>query len=162
MKMFSVLSLIAFLWSGAFAEGKPSPIKVLSGITLRDHTGKMVPLEKKLGKPTLFVFWATWCDPCLMEIQSLVKLQKKYHSKGFQILSVVMDGEEQKDALPALLKTHSINYPVFLADSGLDKVFGGISSLPCSVTISKNGVIGEKSSGFLSEPEIEEKIKALF
>jgi hypothetical protein len=73
-----------------------------------------------------------------------------------------MDGEEQKDALPALLKTHSINYPVFLADSGLDKVFGGISSLPCSVTISKNGVIGEKSSGFLSEPEIEEKIKALF
>lgn len=162
MKTLSVLSLIAFLWSGILADDKPRPIKVLSGITLKDHTGKMVPLESKMGKPILLVFWATWCDPCLMEIQSLVNLQKKYRSRGFQVISVVMDGEEQKDALPALLKTHSINYPVFMTSSELDKVFGEIRSLPCSITISKNGVIGEKSSGFLSETEIEEKVKALF
>jgi thiol-disulfide isomerase/thioredoxin len=47
-------------------------------ITLRDLDGKDLSLAQYKGKVVLVNFWATWCDPCRVEIPWLIEMQQKY------------------------------------------------------------------------------------
>ena len=83
--------------SDAAAAGKPAPdfsVKNLDGndITLADYKGKVV----------LVNFWATWCDPCRIEIPWLIDMQNKYGPRGFTVLGVAMDDEGKSGVAPCI------------------------------------------------------------
>src|SRR5699024_6320736 len=46
------------------------------------------------GKYILVEFWASWCPYCRDEMPNVVKVYKKYHPKGFNILSVSLDTDK--------------------------------------------------------------------
>src|SRR5690242_2643769 len=62
-------------------------------VTFKDLDGKDVRLDSYKGKVVLVNFWATWCEPCQVEIPWLIEMQQKYSSKGFTILGVDADDE---------------------------------------------------------------------
>ena len=62
-------------------------------IKVKDLEDKDVTLEDFKGKVVLVNFWATWCDPCRVEIPWLIEMQDKYGSKGFTVLGIAMDDE---------------------------------------------------------------------
>src|SRR3990170_549910 len=47
-----------------------------------------------LGKVYLIDFWFTTCVPCIAEMDNLHKVYAKYRDKGFDILSLSVDGEQ--------------------------------------------------------------------
>ena len=47
------------------------------------------------GKYLLIDFWASWCPPCNAAAPQLKKLYQEYLDKGFEILGVSIDGNEQ-------------------------------------------------------------------
>jgi len=65
-------------------------------ITLRDLDGKDLSLAQYKGKVVLVNFWATWCEPCQVEIPWLIEMQQKYAAKGFTVLGIAMDEEAQR------------------------------------------------------------------
>src|SRR5271154_2822801 len=65
---------------GGDVKGKAAP-----DLRLKDVDGKDVALADLKGKVVFVNFWATWCEPCQIEIPWLIDMQAKYGPKGFTV-----------------------------------------------------------------------------
>lgn len=71
----------------ALPKGAPSP----SFVGYENYKGGKTSLSDLKGKYTYIDVWATWCGPCKVEIPSLKKLEKQYHGKNIQFVSLSVD-----------------------------------------------------------------------
>jgi thiol-disulfide isomerase/thioredoxin len=142
---------------------KPAP-----DVKLKDLNGKDVSLADYKGKVVLVNFWATWCDPCRVEIPWLIDLQSKYASRGFTVVGVAMDEEGKSVVAPFIDqerfavqgKQLPIQYPILLGDDDAGEKFGGILGYPTSFLISRDGKQVLKIQGLRSYDEIAQAIEA--
>src|SRR5271154_1162141 len=74
---------------------KPEP-----DLKFKDLQGKDVALADLKGKVVFLNFWATWCDPCRVEIPWLIAMQTKYGPQGFTVVGVAMDDEGKSVVAP--------------------------------------------------------------
>ncbi|HKW87684.1 MAG TPA: TlpA family protein disulfide reductase [Candidatus Acidoferrales bacterium] len=74
-------------------------------VTFQELQGGALPLASLKGKVVLVNFWATWCDPCRIEIPWLIGFQQQYASQGFTIIGVAMDEEGRSVVEPFVEKT---------------------------------------------------------
>ncbi len=65
-------------------------------ITQNDTTGQPLSISDVTGEYVLIDFWASWCGPCRAANPDLVKIYQDYHDKGFEIVGVSLDRNEQK------------------------------------------------------------------
>src|SRR5271169_3223165 len=121
--------------------------KPVPEIKLKDMDGKEVSLSDYKGQVVLLNFWATWCDPCRVEIPWLIDLQAKYASRGFTVVGVAMDDEGKSVVAPFIAKERFdvdgkqllIDYPILIGNDDAGEKFGGILGYPTSFLISRDG-----------------------
>jgi len=96
--------------------------------------GGVVKLSGLGSKVTLINFWATWCEACMVEMPTLVKLHEAYKSKGFEIAAI--NADENPDAVvPKTIADLRIPFPVFVDPEGrLADVFD-VHAIPLTVIL---------------------------
>ncbi len=137
-------------------------------VTFKDLDGKDATLKQYKGKVVLVNFWATWCDPCFVEIPWLIEMQQKYEAKGFTILGVSMDEEGKSAVVPFLAKERfnvngqklPMNYPIVIGNDEVADKFGGLLGYPTSFLISRDGKIVKKVQGLISYEELTKAIES--
>ena len=146
---------------GSVAAGK------LQGQTAHDFTlqsleGNTVRLSDYRGKAVLLNFWATWCEPCKIEMPWFVDMQKQYAPQGLQIVGVAMDDADTGD-IAKFAKDMNIDYPILVgkesARDGIASDYGGVQFLPETFFIDRDGKVTGKVFGLKSRSEIEDEIK---
>ena len=148
-------------WRADAVAGTPAP-----EVTFKDLEGRDVALSSYRGQVVLVNFWATWCDPCYVEIPWLIEMQQKYGAKGFTVLGIAMDEEGKSAVAPFLAKERfnvngqklPMNYPIVLGNDDVATKFGGLLGYPTSFLISKDGKEIKKIQGLISFEEITKAI----
>jgi len=121
--------------------------------------GKEIKSTDFKDKTLLVTFFATWCPPCRQEIPTLIKLQKKYGSKGFSVIGLSVD-EKGPKVVVKLIEKVEINYPVLMADGKTAKRFGGIAGIPTSFLVNRQGEIVKRYPGYVPLSLLEKDIKS--
>ena len=65
--------------------------RAISSITFEDFSGDTIDLKNYYGKLIIINFWATWCNPCKVEMPSLDELYKSNNFKNLQVFAVNME-----------------------------------------------------------------------
>lgn len=144
----------------ATKEGAVAP-----NFTAQNPEGKSITLNDIRGKVTIVDFWAAWCGPCRKENPNMVKLYKKYHDKGLEIIGISLDGRpRQRKAKEAWVKAIETDSLPWYQVSNL-KGFRGpiakqynIQSIPATFVLDSDGKIVAKK---LRGKDLENKIAEL-
>jgi len=154
------------------AAGKTADKSKLSDepeVAFKDLQGNNVSLASYKGKVVLLNFWATWCEPCRIEIPWMIEFQQKYSGKGFTVLGVAMDDEGKSAVEPFVQKQQfdvdgkqmAMNYPILLGNDDIAEKFGGLIGIPTSVLISKDGKVVKRFIGLVNHDTLEKEIGGL-
>lgn len=119
------------------------------------HNGKETSFaEFTKGKVVFLNFWGTWCPPCRKEIPDIIEIQKELQDKNFVVIGIAM--ERDRDPLSkvqSFSKTQGINYINFISTNELISAYGGVSAVPTTMIIDKNGKIAEKIVGMRTKAQ---------
>ncbi len=121
----------------ALAEGSKFP-----DFAEKDTEGKPLSIANYKGKVVLLDFWATWCPPCRAELPNVIKTYGTYHSKGFEIIGISLDKDQEK--LASFTKEKNMTWAQYF--DGLQwenklAVKYGISSIPATFLLDGQGTI---------------------
>jgi len=139
--------------SGAGMKGQSAPDFALQALD-----GKTVHLSDFRGKAVLLNFWATWCQPCKIEMPWFAELQKQYGPQGLQIVGVAMDDASPKE-IAEFAQDLGVNYPILVGKEAVGDAYGGVQFLPATFYIGRDGKVVDKVFGLKGRGEIEENIK---
>jgi len=110
--------------------------------------GGNLRLKDAMGKYTLIDFWASWCKPCRMENPNVVKAYDKFHSKGFNVISISLDKSNQEQAWKNAIKQDNMTWQHVTKLMGFQDPAArmyGVNSIPSTFLIDENGVIVAKN-----------------
>lgn len=117
--------------------GKPAPI-----FEAPNFSGQLISLNDLKGKATLIDFWASWCNPCRVQNPKIVKLFKKYHSKGLELIGISLDDNatswQTAVAKDNLTWTHLSNLKKW---NDPIAVLYNVKSIPSTFLLDKKGII---------------------
>ncbi len=140
--------------AGAGMKGKAAPDFALASLE-----GKTVHLSDYRGKAVLLNFWATWCQPCKIEMPWFVELQKQYGPQGLQVVGIAVDEDASEEDLSKFAKNLGVNYPILVGKEAVESDFGGVQFLPATLYIDRDGKIVDKVFGLTDRSDIEDNIK---
>ena len=141
-RLIFVVLVLALLSTGIFIyqRYRVAPSLLLPEIQLSDLQGNSVIHAS--GKPTLLIFFGTWCRDCRKELPVLAKLEAELKNKNIQVI-LVSDEEN------AVLQDFSSSIPLSFQLCKLKGSFkeNNIYTLPTSYLFCSNGSIFRKQTG---------------
>jgi thiol-disulfide isomerase/thioredoxin len=122
-------------------EGRPVP-----PLDLADLAGKRWRLDQLAGRVVVVNFWATWCEPCRLEMPSLEAMAARRRGEGVVVAAV--NYREKPEVIRAFLEKAPFK-PTILLDSDGDATVAWTPRVcPSTVVIGREGqpvhvVVGE-------------------
>ncbi len=155
--IFFILILLSF-FSGCIKEqnisGEDFSFTTLDGETkhLSDYKGKVVILD----------MWATWCQPCQLQMLELRKVYQNYSRNDLEILSIDIDQREITEQIQRFLDEYrDYGYEltwIFGKDNGTiwENYKVGSGGIPALCIFDKNGNLSFSHEGLAVFSEVPE------
>ncbi|MBW8770852.1 MAG: TlpA family protein disulfide reductase [Gemmatimonadetes bacterium] len=83
---------VHFLGDELFPVSVGSKAPPIHGVTL-DSAKREKTLGDYKGKVVLLNVWATWCEPCRVEMPSIEKLHREFGPHGLSVVAISVDPE---------------------------------------------------------------------
>ncbi|HXQ28844.1 MAG TPA: TlpA disulfide reductase family protein [Gemmatimonadales bacterium] len=98
------------------------------------------------GKVVLLNIWATWCDPCRLEMPAMEKLSERLQGTDFRVVAVSVD-KDGPDVVMQFVKALGLRFDILQDQSGEIQKTLQTTGVPESFVVDRNGVIIKKVIG---------------
>ena len=126
----------------------------LPNLALHTVDGQQISMQQLRGSAILLNFWATWCGPCRLEVPWLQKLADEHSKEGLIVIGVLQD-DAPDAAVKAFMADHHAHYLVVHDSGEIAAQMGGITGLPTTFYIGRNGTIVHSVGGLVPEMLME-------
>jgi cytochrome c biogenesis protein CcmG/thiol:disulfide interchange protein DsbE len=110
------------------------------------ETGKVKTIADYKGKVVLLNVWATWCQPCRLEMPSMQRLQEELAPEGLAVVAVSIDGGGA-DVVQRFARDYGLTFEILHdPSSSIERIYQ-TTGVPESFVINKYGVIVKKIIG---------------
>ena len=128
--------------------------------SLKDTNGNIFSSAQLAGKPAVINFFATWCPPCKAEIPGFVEVYNKHRSKGFELVGISLD-KDTRENLPGFLMSNKVGYRILFGDLATARAYGGVSALPTTFFVGKDGEIKNIHIGYMEKDAFDKEVMKL-
>ncbi|HHW66596.1 MAG TPA: redoxin domain-containing protein [Epulopiscium sp.] len=142
-------------------EQKNETLSPAIDFTLVDQYGNEHTLSDYKGKVVFLNFWATWCPPCRKEMPDIEALYQEYNQNQGDVIFLGVASprsennpntrEIDKEGVIEFLEENQLTFPVVFDESGEVFYQYGISALPTTFMINKDGNVYGYAPGMLTK-----------
>lgn len=140
--------------------------KQIPSLNLPNIDGKSVSIKNDFAekdKLYVFSFWATWCTPCIAELEEMNDVQDEWKKTlNLEIIAVSTDDSRTQKRVKPLVNGKGWNYNVLLDVNQEFKRALSIVNIPYTIVVKNNSIV-HIQNGYVpgNENELFEKLKAL-
>ncbi|MDP2159084.1 MAG: TlpA disulfide reductase family protein [Flavobacterium sp.] len=139
------------------AKGLPSP-----SFDYENINGGKTSLESLKGKFVYIDVWATWCGPCIAEIPALKEVEKEYHGKNIEFVSISIDDKKDHEKWKKMVANKELKGIQLFADNDWKSDFVknyAIDGIPRFILIDTEGKIVNADAPRPSDAKLKELLK---
>lgn len=107
--------------------------------TLNTLDGAEINLTSLRGTPLLINYWATWCEPCRVEMPILQEFYERHRASGVRILAVNLG--ETPDIIRRWVDEYGLTFDIILDPQQSLAALYQIRGQPSTYAISPSGII---------------------
>jgi len=141
-------------------KGTPSP----KFLNYENYKGGATSLDDLKGKYVYIDVWATWCGPCKREIPYLKAVEKEFHGKNIDFVSISIDKKEVHEKWKNMVKEMELGGIQLFADNDWNSQFikdYEIDGIPRFILIDDKGNIADADAPRPSNPKLREVLNEL-
>ena len=155
-----VAGLLALLvWSVVHQQHAPGIGATAPAFTLRRLDGPgTVSLASLRGRPVVLNFWASWCEPCKTEAAVLERDWTSYRRRGVVFLGV--DYHDLNSDGRRFVSAHALTFPMLQDGSGNVTTRYGISQVPETYVLNRQGRVVAHLRGPISDPGFADQFRS--
>jgi cytochrome c biogenesis protein CcmG, thiol:disulfide interchange protein DsbE len=116
-------------------------------VQAQDLAGNPVRIDAGKGQVLVVDFFASWCQPCKVQLPHLDQLERELRDRGLEVYGVSFD--EDLDAIRGFASQLAVGFPV-LWDRGGETLAPALSiqRLPTTLLVDRNGTIRKVHLGY--------------
>ena len=150
MAMFFVTVLLLSFTSGNKASLPKVDVKSLDGRIVNTST------FENDGNPIIISFWATWCKPCITELNTINEVYEDWQEEtGVKLIAISVDNSRTSGGVLPMVNGKGWEYEVFLDENGDFKRAMGVNIVPHTFLLNGKGEIVWQHTSFTEGSELE-------
>lgn len=125
-------------------------VQVLPSISLKDLSGHTVSTGdfKNDGKPIIISFWATWCKPCILELNTVAEeYEGLVKETGAKLIAISIDDARTAPKVAPYVQSRAWEYDVYVDENSDFKRAMNVNNVPHTFLLNgKNEIVWSHNS----------------
>ena len=151
---------------GIFTTLSLSQNRTLPSVEVKTLDGENINIQEieNNGKPIVISFWATWCKPCIKELNAIAEVYEDWQEEtGVKLIAISIDDTRSMSKVMPYVNASEWDYEVYL-DPNRDLARAmGVSTVPHTFLLNGKNKIVWQHKGYVDgdEDELLEQIEKI-
>ncbi len=138
--LLSIISLLFIITQGLYSQD------IMPSVYIKNINGKSINSKTTYNKKglTVYSFWATWCVPCINELDNIHKEIEKWNEANVKIVAISTDDSRTKRRIRPLVNGKKWSFEILLDENQALKRALNINGIPHTIVTKGNKIIYRK------------------